>query len=165
MLLSDSSGYVLHHVCFYGRKTIHWHQHACLLQYEFGPYPINANEVFARTQLSFAFVNLKPIVSGMCRQLQQCSVFLQNIIKTSLPVSNTLTLSFSVCLSLPSLCATAFVWTVTCLCYYSCDTHNTHDLLSPSGRELGTLSCRSPSILPIQGSTFCLPLRPATHVK
>ncbi|WIA15547.1 hypothetical protein OEZ85_002180 [Tetradesmus obliquus] len=33
-------------------------------QYEFGPYPINANEVFAKTQLSFAFVNLKPIVPG-----------------------------------------------------------------------------------------------------
>lgn len=33
-------------------------------QYEFGPYPINASEVFAKTQLSFAFVNLKPIVPG-----------------------------------------------------------------------------------------------------
>jgi hypothetical protein len=37
---------------------------AVFLQYEFGPYPINANEVFAKSQLSFAFVNLKPIVPG-----------------------------------------------------------------------------------------------------
>ncbi|KAF6266323.1 HIT-like protein [Scenedesmus sp. NREL 46B-D3] len=33
-------------------------------QYDFGPYSINSNEVFAKTQLSFAFVNLKPIVPG-----------------------------------------------------------------------------------------------------
>eukprot|EP00878_Enallax_costatus_P033750 GHUV01037303.1.p1 GENE.GHUV01037303.1~~GHUV01037303.1.p1 ORF type:complete len:113 (+),score=9.24 GHUV01037303.1:141-479(+) len=33
-------------------------------QYEFGPYPISASEVFAKTQLSYAFVNLKPIVPG-----------------------------------------------------------------------------------------------------
>jgi hypothetical protein len=35
-----------------------------LLQYSFGPWPISADEVFAKTQLSYAFVNLKPIVPG-----------------------------------------------------------------------------------------------------
>jgi bis(5'-adenosyl)-triphosphatase len=35
-----------------------------LLQYLFGPWPISADEVFAKTQLSYAFVNLKPIVPG-----------------------------------------------------------------------------------------------------
>lgn len=30
----------------------------------FGPYPIKANEQFAQSKLSFAFVNLKPIVEG-----------------------------------------------------------------------------------------------------
>ena len=33
-------------------------------QYSFGPWPIAADEVFAKTQLSYAFVNLKPIVPG-----------------------------------------------------------------------------------------------------
>jgi hypothetical protein len=33
-------------------------------QYKFGPWPIAASEVFLRTQLSFAFVNLKPLVPG-----------------------------------------------------------------------------------------------------
>eukprot|EP00879_Flechtneria_rotunda_P017985 GHRR01018849.1.p1 GENE.GHRR01018849.1~~GHRR01018849.1.p1 ORF type:complete len:204 (+),score=56.53 GHRR01018849.1:171-782(+) len=33
-------------------------------QFWFGPWPIHADEVFAETQLSFAFVNLKPIVPG-----------------------------------------------------------------------------------------------------
>jgi hypothetical protein len=35
-----------------------------LLQYSFGPWPISPDEVFAKTQLSYAFVNLKPIVPG-----------------------------------------------------------------------------------------------------
>jgi hypothetical protein len=34
------------------------------VQYSFGPWPISAEEVFAKTQLSYAFVNLKPIVPG-----------------------------------------------------------------------------------------------------
>lgn len=32
--------------------------------YAFGPYPIEASEVFVTSQLSYAFVNLKPIVPG-----------------------------------------------------------------------------------------------------
>jgi diadenosine tetraphosphate (Ap4A) HIT family hydrolase len=32
--------------------------------YSFGPWPINASEVFATSPLSFAFVNLKPVVPG-----------------------------------------------------------------------------------------------------
>ncbi|KAI8476527.1 MAG: HIT-like domain-containing protein [Monoraphidium minutum] len=31
---------------------------------KFGPWPIHGSEVFARTRLSFAFVNLKPLVPG-----------------------------------------------------------------------------------------------------
>ena len=31
---------------------------------EFGPHKIHASEIFARTALSFAFVNLKPVVPG-----------------------------------------------------------------------------------------------------
>lgn len=34
------------------------------MQYKFGPWPINASEVFVRTELSYAFVNLKPLVPG-----------------------------------------------------------------------------------------------------
>ena len=38
---------------------------SCTLQEQnFGPFPIKANEQFAQSQLSFAFVNLKPIVEG-----------------------------------------------------------------------------------------------------
>lgn len=33
-------------------------------QYSFGPWPISAEEMFAKSQLSYAFVNLKPIVPG-----------------------------------------------------------------------------------------------------
>ena len=32
---------------------------------EFGPHKIHASEIFARTALSFAFANLKPVVPGM----------------------------------------------------------------------------------------------------
>ena len=32
--------------------------------YSFGPYTINASEVFVESELSFAFVNLKPVVPG-----------------------------------------------------------------------------------------------------
>lgn len=32
--------------------------------FRFGPWPIGADEVFYRTELSFAFVNLKPLVPG-----------------------------------------------------------------------------------------------------
>ena len=32
---------------------------------QFGPHKICASETFARTKLSFAFVNLKPVVPGM----------------------------------------------------------------------------------------------------
>lgn len=35
-----------------------------LQAYSFGPWPIQASEVFLATPLSFAFVNLKPIVPG-----------------------------------------------------------------------------------------------------
>lgn len=35
-----------------------------LPQYDFGPYQINESEVFAKTLLSIAFVNLKPVVPG-----------------------------------------------------------------------------------------------------
>jgi diadenosine tetraphosphate (Ap4A) HIT family hydrolase len=35
-----------------------------LQDYSFGPWPIQASEVFATTPLSFAFVNFKPIVPG-----------------------------------------------------------------------------------------------------
>lgn len=34
--------------------------------YMFGPYKINQNEVFYSTQLSYAFVNLRPVVPGTC---------------------------------------------------------------------------------------------------
>jgi hypothetical protein len=36
-------------------------------EYRFGPWPIGASEVFARTALSYAFVNLKPLVPGLLR--------------------------------------------------------------------------------------------------
>lgn len=32
--------------------------------YKFGPYKISGSEVFFRTELSFAFVNLRPVVPG-----------------------------------------------------------------------------------------------------
>lgn len=32
--------------------------------YSFGPWPINSSEIFATSPLSFAFVNLKPVVPG-----------------------------------------------------------------------------------------------------
>ena len=32
---------------------------------QFGPHKIRASEIFASTELSFAFVNLKPVVPGM----------------------------------------------------------------------------------------------------
>lgn len=35
-----------------------------LQDYSFGPWPINSSEIFATSPLSFAFVNLKPVVSG-----------------------------------------------------------------------------------------------------
>ena len=35
-----------------------------LQDYSFGPWPINSSEVFATSPLSFAFVNLKPVVPG-----------------------------------------------------------------------------------------------------
>jgi hypothetical protein len=53
------------------------------VQYEFGPYPINANEVFAKTQLSFAFVNLKPIVPGKSRSGAACCSVLSNQLANS----------------------------------------------------------------------------------
>jgi bis(5'-adenosyl)-triphosphatase len=31
---------------------------------KFGPWTIDASEVFSKTSLSFAFVNLKPVVPG-----------------------------------------------------------------------------------------------------
>ena len=45
---------------------------------EFGPHKIHASEIFARTALSYAFVNLKPVVPGMfdnvvfCLCLRRC---------------------------------------------------------------------------------------------
>jgi diadenosine tetraphosphate (Ap4A) HIT family hydrolase len=38
--------------------------HRSLQDYKFGPWPIDASEIFTTTQLCFAFVNLKPIVPG-----------------------------------------------------------------------------------------------------
>ena len=35
-----------------------------LLQFQFGPWPIAQSEVFLTTRLSYAFVNLKPVVPG-----------------------------------------------------------------------------------------------------
>lgn len=35
-----------------------------LQDYKFGPWPIHASEVFVTSPLSFAFVNLKPVVPG-----------------------------------------------------------------------------------------------------
>lgn len=40
------------------------HQYAMSESYMFGPWPIDDGEIFAKTSLSFAFVNLKPIVPG-----------------------------------------------------------------------------------------------------
>lgn len=37
--------------------------------YAFGPYTIHASEVFATSDLSFAFVNLKPVVPGALLEL------------------------------------------------------------------------------------------------
>ena len=31
---------------------------------QFGPYPVDKSQTFAETKLSFAFVNLKPVVPG-----------------------------------------------------------------------------------------------------
>ena len=39
---------------------------------EFGPHKIHASEIFARTSLSFAFVNLKPVVPGMSNNVMGC---------------------------------------------------------------------------------------------
>ncbi|KAK9842051.1 hypothetical protein WJX81_006303 [Elliptochloris bilobata] len=37
---------------------------ACSQDYSFGPHTIHASEVFVESTLSFAFVNLKPVVPG-----------------------------------------------------------------------------------------------------
>ena len=41
---------------------------------KFGPFPIKANEQFAHSKTSFAFVNLKPIVEG-----GTCSISIQTL--------------------------------------------------------------------------------------
>ena len=46
----------------------------------FGPFPIRGAEQFAQTQLSFAFVNLKPIVEGNNYRLLLVSCVLQNLL-------------------------------------------------------------------------------------
>ena len=47
------------HFIFYEACLSAWQDH------QFGPHEIRASEIFASTQLSFAFVNLKPVVPGM----------------------------------------------------------------------------------------------------
>lgn len=45
---------------------------ARLQDYLFGPWTIHASEVFVTSPLSFAFVNLKPVVPGMALEAGVC---------------------------------------------------------------------------------------------
>jgi len=56
----------LHFAACYPQATSSLSRPSFQLQYKFGPWPIAASEVFVRTELSFAFVNLKPLVPGGC---------------------------------------------------------------------------------------------------
>lgn len=47
----------------------------CEQDRSFGPYTIRGNEIFVETPLSFAFVNLKPVVPGAACWVQHTIIF------------------------------------------------------------------------------------------
>ncbi|KAI8574142.1 hypothetical protein RHMOL_Rhmol01G0331500 [Rhododendron molle] len=53
--------------------------------YTFGPYKISFKEVFYSTDLSFAMVNLRPVLPGLLARLMLCNVCIDGLFKFTAP--------------------------------------------------------------------------------